>query len=165
MSDPFAALTSLRAAYDIAKTMNGMMTESKVNEVRLALQEALLDAQEKLRDGRDELEEQRKEITFLKGEIERLKDWSSERETYELTRINFNGVFVYIPKGFMGRYENALKLCPNCFGKGNKTILQDAFPGPPPGRRHYLVCQSGCPSITFDRYLEPPTPTIQAGGN
>src|ERR1700733_12724061 len=97
-----AAITSVRAAYDIAKTLKGAMDEMKVNEVRIRLQEAILDAQENLRDVRDELDGKKREILELKAEISRFTDWSTERDKWALTQIG-PSVFAYIPANHLGR--------------------------------------------------------------
>lgn len=156
MADLFAALTGLNNAVTIARTLVGIRDEVKLNSAVIDLQNTIIDAQSKVLSAQQEHMEKDKVIETLEAQIKSLQDWSSERDNYQLVRMTFNGVHVYIPKTHSGRFETALKLCPSCFQKGNKSILQDNFPGTQAtGRRHVLICSNGCVPIAFERFLDP----------
>lgn len=91
-------------------------------------------------------------INELEKECMRLKDWSAEKENYKREQIA-TGVFAYIEKNYMGKLENAHKLCCNCFDKTIKSTLQeDATP-----RAHWirhLICPNGCPNLIITNYIE-----------
>jgi hypothetical protein len=149
-----AAIASVRAAYDIAKTLKGAMDEIKVNEVRINLQEAILDAQENLRDVRDELDGKKREIIELKAEISRLTDWSAEKAKWEVRKLSV-GVYGYVEKAFTGKLRDARKLCVNCFDNNTKlSTLQMTGRQRTTGYMYVLECPSKCPPIDVDGWAD-----------
>ncbi len=64
-------------------------------------------------------------IDKLEKETVRLKDWSAEKNQYEIRQIS-TGVFAYLAKKHMGEAKNAHKLYCNCFDKTIKATLQQS---------------------------------------
>jgi hypothetical protein len=59
----------------------------------------------------------------LEKEVVRLKDWSEDRENYELREIG-PGAFAFVSKTSVQPMTKAEKLCATCFRKGEYAILQ-----------------------------------------
>lgn len=148
------AITSLSAATSIAKTIIGLRDENLLNAKLIELQQCIIDAQQKILSGQTEQSAAVKKMESLEAEIARLKDWTSERQNYDLKQIG-HSVFVYIPRDFTGRYHDAQKFCVNCFAKGIKSLLQNVVR--PTGRNVHLICQNGCAELTFHHFTDPPT--------
>jgi hypothetical protein len=89
----------------------------------------------------------------LEKEIVRLKDWSAEREKYELKEVA-TGVFARVEKGYVGSMQSAHKLCCNCFEKAIPSTLQsNQISDPRLGHQVKLACPNGCPPVVFRHYL------------
>lgn len=118
-----SALTSLKTAYDIAKTMIGLRDANVVREKALELNEALFAARE------DSLKAQATQTTLTQriGELEKevadLKAWDREKERYVLSEIG-PGVLAYAVKADAQGSEPFHLLCPRCYQDRKKSILQ-----------------------------------------
>jgi hypothetical protein len=137
-----AGLTSLQAALDITKGLSAIRDEVKANDVKLELQRALGDV----------MGAQQQEVAELRTEIKRLLDWEAERKEYELADAG-RGSLAY-------RLKNPgdaipVWLCPTCFARGEKSILQPETRMP--GRIKIVKCHScktelvleGSPTASF----------------
>jgi hypothetical protein len=123
IAEVMAGWQSLKAAKDIVQGLNGMQTAAAINDVKLTLQGHILDAQQSLFAAQEAQSLATNRIGQLEAEISRLKDWSSERERYELVEIRA-GAYAFMQKAGMRTTEPAHWLCANCFGNGKKSILQ-----------------------------------------
>lgn len=117
-----AGLGSLKAAKDIIQGLNGAKTEAAINGVKIELQGLILDAQQGLFAAQEAQTTSASIIANLEQEIVRLKDWSAEKERYQLIDIG-RGSIAYIPKPGMENGEPAHWLCGNCFNQGKKSFL------------------------------------------
>lgn len=118
-----AAISGLKTAFEIAKGLNAVAGSVSLNDAKIALQNAILDAQASLLAAQETHAADLLRVDRLEQEILRLKDWSSERERYELVNIR-GGSFAYMLKQHAAGDEPAHWLCANCFNDGRKSILQ-----------------------------------------
>lgn len=116
-------LSSLKAAMDILKGLNAANTVATINEVKISLQERVMEAREALTAAHETQAVSLQRIRQLEQEIMELKDWEREKQRYQLQAID-RGVFAYMPKSGMENGEPPHWLCPNCFGKRHKSFLQ-----------------------------------------
>jgi hypothetical protein len=122
--DIIAAIGGLKTAYDIAKGLNATATAVQINDVKLTLQEHIMAAREALSVAQEAEAASARRIADLEKEIMRLKDWSTEKERYELVNV-WQGAFAYMPKPGMRGSEPAHWLCTNCFDHGRKSFMQN----------------------------------------
>ncbi len=118
-----AGLTSLKAAKDIVQGLNVAKTEAAINGVKIELQGLILEAQQGLFAAQEAQSSDARRIADLEQEIVRLKDWSSERQRYQLTQIDIAS-FAYMHKPGMEDGEPPHWLCTQCFDQGHRSILQ-----------------------------------------
>lgn len=122
--EPIAAgLGSLKAAYDLAKGMNAANTQATVNDVKITLQQHILDAQDALTTAKEEKLEATEYIRKLEAEIVRLKDWSGELERYALKKF-YPGTLAYVLEPDMSNGEPLHMLCKQCSDQTKKSTLQ-----------------------------------------
>lgn len=118
-----AGLGSLKAAFDITKGLNAADTQARVNEVKIELQQLILDAQQALSAASDAQAASARRIAELEQEIVRLKDWSREKERYELVNMR-GGSVAYAQKTGVQDRQAPHWLCANCFEQGRKSFMQ-----------------------------------------
>lgn len=118
-----AGLGSLKAAFDIAKGLNAVENAAALNEVKVTLQNHILEAQQGLFAAQQAEAATANRIAQLEAEIVRLKNWSGERERYELVSVGEGG-FAYMLKPGMRGSEPPHWLCTQCVEDGKKSILQ-----------------------------------------
>ncbi len=90
-------------------------------------------------------------IQELEKECDRLKDWQTEKERYELKEIA-PGVFARIEKGLVGNLQSAHKFCATCFEQNFKGPLQQEKIDV--GRKLSLTCHRCKSKVIFDSYLK-----------
>ena len=132
-----AALTSLKTAFDIAKTMVGLRDSNLVREKALELNGAILEAQERALASNSAQSALVKRIDDLETEIARMKAWDGEKDRYHLNK-HTGGILVYSVKPGMEAGEPEHHLCANCFQHREKSILQSEIRNP--GRVLYFYC-------------------------
>jgi len=118
-----SALTSLKTAADIAKTLIGLRDEEKIRDKVIELQSAILSAQSDALNAQAEQQQLSQKIASLDAEIVKLNAWETEKQRYRLREIHQNS-FVYELKVEAANGEPIHRICPTCFERGNKTILQ-----------------------------------------
>jgi len=124
MIDFLAAYGGLKTAYDIAKGLNATDTQVKINDVKIALQQHILDARDALSAASDTQAASASRTAELEQEIVRIKDWSAQRKRYELINVR-HGAIAYAPKRGMEYGEPSHWLCANCFDQTKKSFLQN----------------------------------------
>lgn len=115
---------AIQGGLNIAQGIQSLKTETAVNQAVIDIQRSLLDAQKGLNEAEARHSSDLARIDELEQETMRLKDWSTERERYELIGIR-GGAFAYMPKAGMENGEPAHWLCTNCFEHGQKSIMQN----------------------------------------
>jgi hypothetical protein len=129
-----SGLGSLKAAKDIVQGLNAAKTEAAINGVKIELQGLILDAQQGLFAAQEAQSADTRRIADLEQEIVRLKDWTTEKESYQLVAVD-RGAFAYMPKPGMEKGEPAHWLCTNCFNHGHKSFMQHKGHGTSVGGR------------------------------
>lgn len=116
------AVSSLKAANDIAKGMltlrDGALIQGKVIE----LQSAILDAQSGVFAANQERSTLIERVGELEKQITRLEAWEAEKQRYHLAEAG-PGTFAYLSKPDFGRTEPPHYICANCYQSGKKSIL------------------------------------------
>lgn len=118
-----AGFSSLNAAKQIIQGLNALNTEIAVNDAKIKLQSLILEAQQGLFAAQQAEAANAEKVALLEKEIMRLKDWSAEKERYELKKYN-PGSFAYTPKRGMENGQPSHRLCSHCYEQGKKSILQ-----------------------------------------
>ncbi len=118
-----AGLSSLKAATDIVKGLNAAKTDAAINSVKIELQTLILDAHHGLFAAQDAQAASGRRITELEQEIVRLKDWSAEKERYQLINMR-QGSVAYAQKPTVENRQVPHWLCANCFEHGRKSFMQ-----------------------------------------
>lgn len=118
-----AALSSLKAAGEIASALKDVrdatLVQGKVFDLQreiLAAQQAAIGAQL----GQTELLERIRQLEREKAELD---GWQHEKDRYHLVDFG-SGTFAYAVKEECRNGEPPHKLCPACFQKKQKSILQ-----------------------------------------
>ena len=145
------AITSLTAAKNIATTLLELRDFDKLTTATIELKGHLVQTYDYIISEKERVLTLQAKISELEKECNRLKDWSTEKEQYTRKQIA-NGVFAYIENNFKGDFQDAHKLCCNCFNKTVKSTLQQGIK-----RTHIrlitLVCPNGCPELEFISYI------------
>ena len=130
-----AAMSGLQATKDIVKGMTIIRDAAALNTVKVHLQSSILDAQEQLFAALEKQAAMSARVVELEQEVMRLKDWSAERETYQLAQV-YTGAYVYMRKAGMEAGQPPHWLCAPCYDNRKKSILQrlDAAGARPPTR-------------------------------
>lgn len=111
-----AALSSLKAARDIAKAMLDLKVGSEVQLKVIELQSLILAAQEQAMEAQERMRS-------LEAEMQRIRNWESESERYELRSLG-EGKLAYRLRDDKADGEPQHWICPNCFQDQQKSILQ-----------------------------------------
>ena len=118
-----AAVTSIRAAYDLTKAMISLRDADLLAGQARELNTLLLDVLDKGISAREAQAAQLDEIRALKAEIADLKAWDAEKKRYELKSVG-TGATVYVLKPDERGSEPPHWLCPNCFAQSKKSFFQ-----------------------------------------
>jgi hypothetical protein len=110
------ALTSLKSAGEILKSLNSLRTDSKVRNLVIELQNQILEAQRSALLAQEEQNQIRRELAEVRS-------WETEAARFRLTEIS-SGVFVYAVRPEAKGDEPDHWLCPICFSHKKKAILQ-----------------------------------------
>jgi hypothetical protein len=120
-----AAITSSKAALDIAKAMVGLRDAETMRTKTIELQGLILEFLNKAIEAREAQSAQLNTISALETEITSLKAWDAEKQQYELTPIGHGGVaFMLKPEARSSKAPHWL--CPTCFEAGKKSFFQPA---------------------------------------
>lgn len=118
-----ALLGSLKTAGDIAKGLIELKSIAEIQGKVIELQRIILTAHESALSAQASqavlLEEKRK----LETKLAQIEDWKDEANRYELTDYG-GGTFAYKLKSGMENGEPIHAICPECYQKRHKSILQ-----------------------------------------
>jgi hypothetical protein len=123
-----AALSSLKAAKDIAEAMIGLRDAQAFQAKLLEFQSKLIDANNSAFAAQDERSALLERIGKLEEEVTRLKTWEREKQRYKLERLP-PGVLVYALKPEMAEGEPPHRICAACYQRGKKSFLQELDEG------------------------------------
>lgn len=117
------ALAYAQAASQIAQGLLSLKTDAAVSAKALELNRVLIELTEQIFASQAQIAALLGRESELKAEVARLKDWSHDKERYELCMIA-PGTFAYrVQQGMQGA-EPMHYLCPHCYQKHVKSILQ-----------------------------------------
>lgn len=141
-----AGYQATKATLDIAKGIQALKTEAEINSAVIDIQRLTIEAQQNLMQAQASHTSLVGRVAQLEEEIANLKDWSAERECYQLVDV-YRGAFAFMPKPGMERGQPAHWLCTNCFDQGRKSYMQfkgqDRGPGGSNGQETAYGC-NGC---------------------
>lgn len=135
------ALSSLKSASDLAKSLIELRDAAKIGEVSIELNGKIAAAQQLAISAQHEQAALVSEINNLKKQIVGYEDWAAEQKRYQLHDFG-SGTFAYILKEGMENGEPPHNICANCYQKSQKSILQNRG-GTYDGREFY-----DCPKCT-----------------
>lgn len=118
-----AGFEALKAAAGLVQALNASATQATINEVKLELQQRLLDAQRALLAAQEAEATTTARMRDLEQQIVKFEDWEREKQRYELKAIA-PGAFAYVPKAGMENGDPPHWLCANCFENRRKSIYQ-----------------------------------------
>jgi hypothetical protein len=118
-----AGLSGLKAASDIVKSLQATATQSAINDVKIGLQQHIMEAHTALMAAQMAEATASGRIRDLEQQIVELKDWEADKQRYQLQAID-RGCFAYMPKPGMEVGEPPHWLCANCFNRRHKSFLQ-----------------------------------------
>lgn len=137
-----AALSSLKAAKDIAEAMIGLRDTAAFQGKLLEFQSKLLDANNAAFAAQNECAAMLERIRELEKEVADLKAWETEKKRYELKDL-CSASFAYAIKKDAKRAEPFHCICASCYERGKKSIIQIAIDQ---HRIPYLLL--GCPECS-----------------
>lgn len=125
-----AGYDGAKAALDILKGVQSLQSETAKNQAVIEVQRLIIEAQQGLSVSVRQIEK-------LEADIARLKDWSAQKERYELADTG-QGSLAYKLKEGVEPPEPTHWICPHCYEDGRKSILkhESLFVG----RAETLVC-------------------------
>ena len=118
-----AALASFQTAKNIAQAMIGLRDAAAFQSKMIEFQSAILDAQNAAFAANDERATLVQRIGKLEKEIADFKAWEAEAKRYQLTEVATR-VFAYALKPEAQGAEPPHWICPGCYQKHQKSILQ-----------------------------------------
>jgi Zn finger protein HypA/HybF involved in hydrogenase expression len=127
VGEVLAGLGAFKTMLDTAKALKNMNDAAIRNAAVIELQEQILAAQA----AQSELVEH---VHALETEVTGLKNWDADKQRYELKEV-YRGAFAYVLKPAESSVEPTHWLCPTCYNRHQKTILQ--YKGNPARLRHY----------------------------
>jgi len=116
-------ITSVKAAYDIAKGINSLKAEVDRNQSISNLLEILLSVQSDAFTMQVKQQELLQENDNLRKKIIEFEKWSETEKQYELKEI-YSGVFVYAYKKPDDSEDPMHWLCTKCYKEKKASIIQ-----------------------------------------
>lgn len=123
ISEASAAISSIKAAIDIAKGAAGVKTATEINLAIIDIQRALLDAQSAAFDDHERQTELQRRIKELETQLAQVHNWEAEKGRYQLTET-ITGTLVYALKPECANGDPNHRLCVKCFNEDRKSVLQ-----------------------------------------
>ena len=140
-----AGLASLKAAFDMAKALNGAHTQAQIDSVRVELLGKISDALDALQTARDERAALKDEIAALRQQIAGFERWDTERAKYELVEPVAGKLALKRKEGVQPD-EPTHYICPHCAEARKKSLLQLERTG---DRLYHLTCHPCGARITL----------------
>ncbi|MFC7290898.1 hypothetical protein [Hirschia litorea] len=115
-----AAVESLNQGIEMLKTFEEVKDANNSATLRFDLNRKILEAQQYALEAQREQLNQQTRISELEQEIAHLKSWENFKEDYSLEEVS-KGTYLYVSKE---NFSPEIWLCPNCFERAAKSILQ-----------------------------------------
>ena len=132
-----AATVGFKTLVDATQAIGLLKTREEVDAVRADLLGKLVTTQQALLELQNVVTAVREENEELEKEISRIRDFQTVRERYQLVALG-PGALAYALKEELQADTPPHHLCPQCFEKDKRSILQ--FAGIERGRRGVLAC-------------------------
>lgn len=116
------ALTSLKAAIDIAKVAKNFNSQTEINLAITDILDELLNAKEASLNDKERIERLSARVTELQKQLAKKEDWQSEKKRYILTKSDY-GAYTYNLNADHADGEVEHRLCATCFENEKKSIL------------------------------------------
>lgn len=124
---PIAEITGLLGAANhaanAAREVFGLVKDTKTKQAVIGLQDAIIGLHEKIRSAQIEYDDLAKAKREVENQLADQKSWNAEASRYQLHDLA-PGVFVYALKPECKGNEPEHYLCPTCYSKKEKSILQ-----------------------------------------
>lgn len=156
-----AAVTGLKTAADIAKSMIGLKTESEIRAKVIELQSVILAAQSSALAANSDQFALLERARELEGELASVKAWESEKQRYKLRDFG-GGTFAYVLDPERSEGEPPHRLCAACFHKEEKSILQFQYES---GTSQDKYLCTACKAEYFFGVRQDDRPTRAYGGD
>jgi hypothetical protein len=121
-----SAIGSLKAAGDIAKAMSGLHDAQVIQAKVIELQGVILAAQTNALAAQSDQLTLLEEIRTLKAKMAELEAWNAQKKRYQLQDFG-GGTFAYALKPEEAQGEPMHRICPACYEKGHRSVLQFQF--------------------------------------
>lgn len=118
-----AAVTSLKVATGIAKSILETKTTVEIQSKVIEIQAALLEAQASAIAATSAQFELQERVRALESELKVLNTWGDEVQRYAIASPYRNGGALYALKASAANREAPHFLCPNCFSSRRKSFL------------------------------------------
>src|SRR2546422_9537489 len=118
-----AAVSSLKAAGEIAKGLMSLKTATDIQAVAIDLDQKIIDAQHQVFAANQAQSALVDRVRELEGQITAMKDWGAQKQRYKLV-VPFTGCTLYALKESMSEGEAPHYLCANCFQESKRSFLQ-----------------------------------------
>lgn len=146
-----AALSSFKAAKDIAEAMIGLRDTAAFQSKLIEFQSKLLDANNAAFAAQDERSDLLARIRELETENIRLQEWDTQKRRYQLIELP-PGVFVLSLKPEVAAGEPHHSICQTCYQRGKKSILHSDAPA---NGVHHLTCYECNTRLRIGRFIPP----------
>ena len=146
------AITSLKAASDIAQGLVSLKVGAEVNAKAIELQSIVMSAQSGAIAAQSEQFTMLEQIRSLKEEVANAKAWKEESQRYALIQP-WDGAFTYALKEDSKRAEPPHWICAKCYQESKKSILQDN--GNPYLDKAALICPSCKTTLLWTKGRQP----------
>src|SRR5256885_16097767 len=123
MSAIATALSSFKAAKDIAESMIGLRDAAAFQSKLIEFQSKIIDANNASFAAQDERASLLERIRDLEKQVADFKAWEAEKQKYELKEV-WPGATTYVLKEDAKGAEPIHWLCANCYQFTKKRILQ-----------------------------------------
>ncbi len=134
----FTALTGIKTATEIVKSIAETKSISEVQSKAIELQSVILSAQGSALNAQSEQYALVQKINELENKIALFNSWEKEKSRYELIDYG-QGTFAYSVKESVRGSEPPHKICTTCYQNGKKSLLQ--FRNKIEGREFYFCYQ------------------------
>lgn len=139
-----SALSGLKEATSLIQGFNQLKTDLEVAEKTIALNQIIVSVQHDLFTAQASYAAAISRIDELEKTLMQMEDWAAEKHRYELYELR-PGTFTYRLKKSVSGGEPIHDLCPQCYHRGIKSILQ--FAGAEKGWHKYSC--HGCNAFIY----------------
>jgi hypothetical protein len=122
------ALSALKSAGELVKTLMDLRDVSIVQSKAIELQREIFTAQQGALASQESQLALLKRVSDLERELMRFENWEAEKQRYQLETLP-PGIHMYRLKQGMEHGEPPHKICANCYNKGVKSLLHISSQG------------------------------------